>query len=69
MPCRVILRAAQNQQKLRWLLLVTVLGCSRCKLGAAQEHSFLFHSLTVVTSLWPAVWPVGCHPWKVALGA
>lgn len=29
----------------------------------------VFHALTVVTSLWPAVWPVGCHPWKVALGA
>lgn len=33
-----------------------------------KDIPFVFHALAVVAGLWPAVWPVGCHPWKVALG-
>lgn len=28
-----------------------------------------FHALAVVADLWPAIWTVHCHLWKVALGA
>lgn len=34
-----------------------------------KDIPFVFPALAVVTGLWPAVWPVGCHPWKGALGA
>ena len=34
-----------------------------------QDIPFAFRALAVVAGPWPAVWTVGCHLWKVALGA
>lgn len=34
-----------------------------------EDIPFAFRALAVVAGAWPAVWTVGCHLWKVALGA
>lgn len=70
--CRVRLNALQRQQKPS--PLVTVLGrgiCSRCEALAPQPKDIpsAFRARAVVTGPWPAVWTVGCHLWRAALGA
>lgn len=34
-----------------------------------KDIPFVFRALAVVAGRWPAVWTVGCHLWKVFLGA
>lgn len=60
----------QNWDHCHWWLCVVGASAADVWLRSpAQDIPFVFHALAVVTALWPAVWPVGCHPWKGAFGA